>query len=488
MRRYKTPWICAALGAWAALGITLAASGCGVFPEGDTWIGRAQRYNYSPSVIQTGTTRQFWWCGQAKNPAASSQDTDAILYESVDTITEKIQGPQTVLAETPGEWDSAYTCNPRVIGGFFNNPLGDGKSYKYAMYYVGTANPSGVANSIGVAFSNDGIAWKKYPQPIIQTQFLNGYGMGQPVALNTDQKSAITLFYEVKLGPTTHIAAVSTDGIHFTTQGTMTTTGLDSDDPDPTWGDMAYDPATGYWYALFNRPLRAKSTTGNVVEEGQLGVELYRIPADALLTGTTPWQQLGTVDTNLTGYESNFIAGLVTDPYGNINVGSYPDIQIYLAVSYPQPPWNAPPDEAAHSALPEKWIINLQEWVPNSPLLPFYRYYNGSVHQVTTGWVDPSGNFHEESLLGHIYQSPQQGATTPFYGCKGGSSDYFVSLDSGCEGQRILGKNGYGYSHPINGRNLVALYRCKTSHDHFVSRDPKCEGQTTEELLGYVVP
>ena len=66
--------------------------------------------------------------------------------------------------------------------------------------------------------------------------------------------------------------------------------------------------------------------------------------------------------------------------------------------------------------------------------------------------------------------------------------DYFVSLDIGCEGQRILGKNGYGYSQPVSGLKLVALYRCSTGQDHFVSKDPKCEGKTTDELLGYVVP
>jgi hypothetical protein len=110
------------------------------------------------------------------------------------------------------------------------------------------------------------------------------------------------------------------------------------------------------------------------------------------------------------------------------------------------------------------------------------------VHEVTTGWIDPRGGFTLESTLGHLYPSPQQGATVPFYGCKGGSMDYFVSLDSACEGSRMLGRNGYGYSRPVAGLDLVALYRCSSGHDHFVSKDPKCEGQLTQELLGYVLP
>lgn len=479
--------ICKAAILLTAFAITLAAMGCGVQSSAN-WIGRPGTYDYSPSVIQSGNVRQVWWCGQAVNPTNHSQDTDAILYESINLTSGAAEGPKTVLAETAGSWDSAYVCNPRVIRGSFVNPLGDGQSYQYAMYYVGTNNPAGFANNIGVAFSNDGITWKKYPQPVIQTKFLDGYGVGQPVAYNSDGKSAIRLFYEDSDPSIRHIATTSADGVHFTIQGTLTTAGLDPDDPLPSWGDMAYDAATNYWYAAYNRPLRAASTTGGIAEWGQLGVQLYRIPASALLTGTTPWQQLSTIDTNLTGYESNFIAGFVCDEYGNLRVGVHSAIQMYIAESTPQPAWNASPADAAISARPETWDLHLETWVPGGPLIPLYRYYNGSTHEVTTGWVDPSGGFHKESLLGQIYQSPQQGATVAFYGCKRGNSDYFISLDSDCEGQRILGIDGYGYAQPVAGLNLVALYRCKTDHDHFVSQDPNCEGATDEELLGYVVP
>ena len=41
--------------------------------------------------------------------------------------------------------------------------------------------------------------------------------------------------------------------------GTLTTNGLDRTNPD--WGDMAYDPQNGYWYAGFNTADRDPSTT-----------------------------------------------------------------------------------------------------------------------------------------------------------------------------------------------------------------------------------
>lgn len=470
-----------------ALGTLLVATGCGVDPNPD-WIGIVGVYNYSPSVIQSGSTRQVWWCGQAVNPSNPSQESDAILYESINLTTNSIDGPHTVLAETPHAWDSVYTCNPRVIAGSFDNPLGDGRSYKYAMYYVGTIELSGMANSIGVAFSNDGISWRKYPQPVIPATSTSDYGVGQPAAYNADGKSAITLFYENSEPVVSHIMATSNDGVHFTAQGTLTTAGLDSDDPQPSWGDMAYDKQRGDWYAIFNRPYRAVSTTGGVLERGQLGIELYRIPGSSLLTGATPWQELDTIDTNMTGYESNFIAGFVRDPYGSVNVGSYPDIQMYVVESDPQPSWNDSPAAAANTAEPPSWELHLEKWVPGRSSVSLSRYFNGKVHEVTTGWVDNSGGFALQSVLGQLYQSPQKGATVPFYGCKRGDANYFVSLDSACEGQRILGKDGYAYSQPVAGLNLIPLYRCKTSSDHFVSKDPNCEGQTTDELLGYVVP
>ncbi|MGD1081463.1 MAG: hypothetical protein ABR881_24330 [Candidatus Sulfotelmatobacter sp.] len=468
--------------------VALSTTGCSPsLPKGA--VGNAGRYNYSPSVIQIGDTRLFWWCSQGVNPADSSQNTDAIYFESIDMSTLDSYGPVLVLAETPGAWDSAYTCNPKVIGGVFENPLGDGQNYSFAMYYVATAEISGLNNSIGVAFSNDGILWKKYPLPVILSTSQTGYGVGQPALYNSDHKAAISMFYEDSNPTSHHVAAVSTDGLHFTVQGTLTCNGLDPDDPQASWGDMSYDVTTGEWYAVFNRPLRPQSATGGTLERGQYGIELYKIPQSALLTGASPWQQLVTMDTNATGFESNFIAGFVRDHYGNINAASYPTIQMYTSVSYSAPNWDATPAEAGASASPEAWILMPMNWVPDvSAAIPFNRYFNGSVHEVTTGWISPDAGFQLQGSLGHLYANPANGATVPFYGCKGGQKDYFVSLDIGCEGQRILGKDGYGYSQPVSGLNLVALYRCFTGYDHFVSKDPKCEGQKTDELLGYVAP
>jgi hypothetical protein len=471
-----------------AIGLGLGLAGCGVsfapLPAGAI-AGRAGIYDYSPSVIQSGNVEQIWWCGSAYNPTDRTQFSDTIEYESINLTTHARYGPVPVLAETQGAWDSVYTCNPKVVRGSFANPLGDGESFTYAMYYVATNSLAGTSNSIGVAFSNNGISWRKYPGPIISPQTQNNaYGVGQPAVFNKDQHQAIQIFYEYCCDNISHVEAISSDGVHFTTVGTLTTNGLVSG--GQTWGDMAYDPGSGDWYAGFDSALRSPATTGGLLERGYYGIQLYRIPDASLLTGSTPWELLTNIDTNLTGYEANFIPGFVRDMYGNLIPN--PAIQLLPSVSAPPPTWNASPAAAAFAGNIPHWKISSFAWTPNPPPTPLNRYFNQTSHEVTTGWIDPNGGFSLQSTLGHLYQSPQKGATVAFYGCKSLSTDYFVSVDSACEGHRILGINGYGYARPVPGLNLVALYRCQTSTDHFVSTDPKCEGSSTQELLGYVLP
>jgi hypothetical protein len=454
-------------------------------------VGRPNLYDYSPSVIQTGSSAQVWWCGFAQNPENSSQTSDTIQYSTIDLTTGNVSDPVTVMGETPGAWDSAYICNPQVVEGTFADPLGDGRTYTYAMYYVGTALESGFANSIGVAFSNDGLHWNKDPQPVIRTGTQIHYGVGQPAPYNSDQKSGIWLFYEDSNAASgaVHQWATSADGVHFTLKGQLTTQGLNPNYPLASWGDMAYDPETHYFYAVFNMNLRQPWTTGNEQERGQLGVTLYRIPEDSLLSGVTPWQELHSFDTNATGYESNFIAGFVRDGYGNVNVGAYPSIQLFTSISNPRAAWDATPASRSSTSTPNTWDVGVDSWTPGRPLLALNRYRNASVHEVTTGYIDPNGGFTLESTLGHLYEGPQNGANLALYACRSGNADFFVSSDHDCEDKLVLGLEGYAYAQAPAGQTTVPLYRCATGNDHFVSTDPKCEGHAQPgQLLGYALP
>jgi hypothetical protein len=474
-----------------AMALVFALLGCGASsgtPAGAV-VGRAGRYDYSPSIMQTGNQLQIWWCGQGRNPQDASQDTDSILYVSIDTTTGKKTDPVVVLAETPGTWDQVFTCNPRVIRGSFVNPLDDGKTYTYAMYYVATAAPSGVDNSIGVAFSNDGIAWNKYKDPVIGSDTSAAYGVGQPAVYNIDGKSNLMLLYEHINASIEHIEATSTDGIHFSVQGTLTRNGFDPNNPAPSWGDIGYDPVTQYWYAAFNLPTRNVATTGGQPEAGQYGIQMYRIPDASLLTGATPWQLLKTIDTNSTGYEANFLAGFLKDQYGNLNVGAYPTIQLYPSTANPRPNWDDDAKALGLAAGLIQWDVGSFTWTPGNAMRTLTRYKNNHSYDTSSGYLDPGAHFAADTVLGHLYEGLHDAAVVPLFNCKNPPRDYFVSLDPLCGGSYVVGFEGYGYAKPVAGKSTVPIYSCSSaSYGHFASKDAQCEGSGAGTLLGYVLP
>ncbi len=472
-------WRCVLLVLVLAVALVVVVPAQAAVSVGAYVVGRPGVYDYSPSIIQSGNVQKFWWCGQGQNPQNPSQNSDTIQYESINLATGAKDGPRTVLAETPGAWDSLYTCNAAVVQGTFRNPLGDGVTYGYAMYYVGTNTPPGINNQVGVAFSTNGSTWKKYPSPVISPTGSGGYGIAEPAPYNSDGGSAVWLFYENG----GHYQARSTDGVHFTLAGQVSANGLPA---GSTWGDIAYDRTAAQWYAVYNKPVRDPATTGGVVERGQYGYTLYRIANAALFTGS--WQELTTVDTNLTGYESNFIPGLLRDPNGTVNVPAYPQIEMYASTSAPRPAADATPAQAATGADISKWDIVWSLWTAAPTTRPFVRYYSTGlkVHEVSTGWVD-TGTFHVESTLGRLYEAPTGAATKPLYGCKSGAKDYFVSPEAGCERTLILGLQGYAYP-TRTAPNQIVLYRCLTANHHFVTTAADCEGQHFEMLLGYAEP
>jgi hypothetical protein len=92
-----------------------------------------------------------------------------------------------------------------------------------------------------------------------------------------------------------------------------------------------------------------------------------------------------------------------------------------------------------------------------------------------------------ESTLGFVLPNPATGRHA-LYSCFIGN-DQFTSLDPGCEGQRVIGLEGWVYSsRPSSWPQKVAIYRCTVSAngEHFVSSNPGCEGQHTEGVLGYL--
>lgn len=457
-------------------------------------VGTTGYYDYAPSVIQSGQVQDFWWCGDLPG-----HTTDTILHEQYNfTGGVHVTIPEhAVLTEgATGAWDDALICNPDVVEGSFPNVLGDGVTYTYALYYVGYGNAHTADNQIGVAFSTDGEHWVKYSQPVITSPYSGVYyGAAQPNASYV--AGTLTLVYEYQEGPNQHLVATSSDGVHFTAAGTVTTAGLRRARPSwagaprvggtgeplstSTWGGAAYDTADGRWYVAVNDdPTRPAATTGGVAERGQQGVTLYA--TSSLLSGA--WQELDTIDTNLTGWEANFLAGILRDPAGTVYTPGLPGVELYASTSMPRPAYNASGAQLGGSGGFNQWDIAWSVWRPGQPWRTLARVdYAGGHHEITTGWWD-SAVYHLESVnLGKLAEAPTGGASVPLYGCKAGATDYFISLGSGCENQYSLGLEGYAYA--TSAPDRLPLYRCVTSAGHFVSTDPACEGTSTEGLLGY---
>ena len=109
--------------------------------------------------------------------------------------------------------------------------------------------------------------------------------------------------------------------------------------------------------------------------------------------------------------------------------------------------------------------------------------YNGGVHWVTTG--SPPSGYGLEGTLGYLIAAGPD--TNPLYGCIQ-NSDQFLSLDRGCEGQTLVGLEGWIYDHAPANVATVAVYRCSVpGTDHFAADDPNCEGQHTDGLLGFAL-
>src|SRR5882724_2008961 len=121
--------------ALAVLAVLSAATEASATTQvGSLVVGSAGYYDYSPTVIQDGQVQDFWWCGDY-----SGRTNDTIFHEQfsfVGGVHITIPQHPSLIEGAPGTWDSVYTCNPDVVEGSFVNPLGDGVTWKYAMYYV----------------------------------------------------------------------------------------------------------------------------------------------------------------------------------------------------------------------------------------------------------------------------------------------------------------------------------------------------------------
>jgi hypothetical protein len=126
------------------------------------------------------------------------------------------------------------------------------------------------------------------------------------------------------------------------------------------------------------------------------------------------------------------------------------------------------------------------KWVPPQPLVSYFDPVVGApgLHWVTTAKQVPTG-FIAEDTLGYLLKIWQPDAHA-LYSCLAGD-DHFISVDSGCEGQKVMGIEGFAYASPPPQVTTVPLYRCRVDGGHDVSIQPDCGGHQVEGMLGYAI-
>jgi hypothetical protein len=367
------------------------------------------------------------------------------------------------------------------------------------MYYTGTADPGGLSNRVGVAFSNDDVNWQKFGTYVISSSAAPGASV--VAAYNRSGTSDIIVFYLDGVGnvPNGIYYREAVDGVTFGPATRVSTSGLVHGGAD-TITDVALDPNTQTFYTLAHYPNRSLSDP----DRESYGFGLYKLAASSVLSGTGTWQALGFIDSNLTGLYLNLQPSFRHDAYDNIS-NWLPNVFMYFAGGGSNDQGGHLCDIPTSGNCDGTWEINSTVWTPSPNTIPLNRWYDCGAHDhwVTGGYVYPKGQptpscqpyYYQEATLGYMYMSPAADSSLVkpagqyLYSCALGS-DHFVALRDDCEGQLQLGILGWVYQSARLTGGTAPIYRCYTGSDHFVSRDPNCEGAQIAGspivLLGYV--
>lgn len=455
----------------------------------------ANSYNYSPAVMDEGDVIKAWWCSSRPDAA-----TDQIFYQEYDKKTKEYRNRRSVLQTgKPGDWDTFGVCHPSVIKGSWPGAPGGG-TFSYALYYTSTnvAQGGGSNNSTGVIFSTDGINWvgQHDPRnPNIKQKVPNipgTYGAGLPAAWSNGG-SSVTLFWtdttaERRPAASARSAegygsrgvfATAADGIHFDTPKLVSQNGA----PAYWKNDFAFDDSASPAMVYAAQALQFRAGTGAQDKNETYNFGIFRVNKADLLAGVGGWEQLGVVDTNLTGLPLNFEPGLVRTPNGGIAGDPKKDgITVWFG---------------GGGQTPFTWQLHKVTLQLGKATTPLRRYTGAAAGSswTTTGYVPASFRSGKATTLGVVDLNPGAGLV-PLYSCMSGAltagtdglltgegGTQFVSLEQ-CPGGHILGVNGYvSPQAPAGGGK--PLYACKDGTSSFVSNDAACEGKTVERQLGY---
>jgi len=264
-------------------------------------LDRPNKWDGYPAHLFINGTHYIWWCSQG----GGNEDTIWFSSKAGSLGPGGWATPQQVFSYVNTAWvaHDGHTCDPSVVHGSF--PY-QGHTYAYALYFTGVYNNAGThlggENGIGVAFSNNGLAWTTSQAPIINPAGMGtgGYGAGMSGVSFGPDGTLMQAYLDSNETPDLLLAS-STDGSTFSPlPGTATQLEAAGRYGDGQGPDIAYNYANGYWYAVI------KNTDAQGIYDGETRV-LRALQANTLLAG---WQVIGMFNSSNTSWTQNQNPGL----------------------------------------------------------------------------------------------------------------------------------------------------------------------------------
>ena len=260
-------------------------------------------YRYAPATLVESGVRHVFYVRNTQS------------HVVVDGICHAVQaadgtlGAETLVltpADTTGTaWDSYHVADPSVIAGAFYY---EGHVYRYLMAYLGVKGRPGDASSDGAKSINNKVGfavsdsltsgWVRMgTTPVVITEHLDWWGVGQPSLLSVDGAGKVALFYagdyETRMmsldftDAATTTASLATkvgdQGVWLGKTGVMDLVGT-SLKMTITNADFAYDAARKFLYMITDTPDRQDGwyDDGGYYLYISKAVSVYRTPVDSL--------------------------------------------------------------------------------------------------------------------------------------------------------------------------------------------------------------
>jgi hypothetical protein len=320
---------------------------------------RERTYTYAPCLIEeeSGQRRFLFYCANRK----PGEVTDYLcLRIATRTGSRWVWGEEKVALE-PGrnraDWDSRHICDPEALAGCFRF---QGKTWRYALFYLGCDAENSTHNQVGVAFANrlEG-PWTRYPKPIIRYTNcpdggkigeLNGWpvyrywGVGQPAAVSLDEAGKVLLCYtrgEETKGQEMVTADLSDmdAGPRLSPPIQVPSAGLTTAAGSPIRYlrniSLAYSPSRKRFYMTQEGELHTDSRFPGFISSH---VQVAEIMADDLRAGRGTWRVLATIGAETTGWSRNHNAALGRDARGWVTDERRLRLALSVADSFETPP------------------------------------------------------------------------------------------------------------------------------------------------------